>query len=61
MRSFAIEVNGHCYQAAWKAFGPDTVEVVSDYGRSWAPLEGRAPEEVARDLLQKQVASHNKE
>lgn len=58
MRSFAIEVNGHRYRAAWKPFSPDTVQVISDYGRSWAPLEGRKPEEVARDLLQKQVSSH---
>lgn len=51
MRSFTTEIRGHTYRGAWLAQGSDVVEVRSDYGTIRAPLDGREPGEVAREVL----------
>jgi hypothetical protein len=56
MRSFTIDVQGQRYQAAWLQRGSDSVEVRSHYGSRAAPLRGREPAIVAREVLRSIVA-----
>jgi hypothetical protein len=56
MRSFAINLNGRRYQAAWTP--PDGgIEVLSDYGRWSAELNGREPGQIAREVLERQLSA----
>ena len=57
MRSFSIELKGHRYRGLWKPDADDGVEVRSDYGKAYAHLEGRAPGDVAREVLQRMVSN----
>lgn len=51
MRSFEVEVRGHRYRGAWLLLDDKRIEVRSDYGRQSAYLDGKQPEQVARELL----------
>ena len=57
MRSFTIDVNGHRYQATWKATGRDQIEVRSDYGSSYVTVGDREPSVAAREALATIVAA----
>ncbi len=56
MLSFAVEIAGHRYKAAWKSIDCDRFELRSDYGSRTMSLEGRDPSAAARETMQSIVA-----
>lgn len=51
MRSFTIEINGLPQRGLWRLKGDDDLEVRSAYGTACVHLHGRAPEDVAREVI----------
>lgn len=55
MRSFEIEIDGRAYQGAWRTGDYDRLTVESWYGSTYAYLDGREPDALARSLLSQLV------
>jgi hypothetical protein len=51
MQAFEIHLDGRVYQGGWRAGAYDRLTVESDHGATYAYLDGRDPEYLARALL----------
>lgn len=51
MQAFEIELDSRAYQGFWRAGDYDRLTVESDHGTTYAYLDGRDPEALARSLL----------
>ncbi len=56
MHAFEIEIDGRAYQGFWRACDYDRLTVESDYGSTYAYLDGRDPEALACSLLTQLIA-----
>lgn len=49
--TFEVEIDGRIHQGSWQAGDYDRLTVESDFGVTYAYLDGREPEALARSLL----------
>jgi hypothetical protein len=51
MHAFEVEIDGLSHQAFWRSGDYDRLTVESDYGTTYAYLDGRDPQALAQALL----------
>lgn len=49
--TFEVEIDGTTYAGTWSAGDYDRLTVASDFGATYAYLDGRVPDALARSLL----------
>lgn len=60
MHAFKIEIDGHAYAGFWRAGEYDRLTVESDFGATYAYLDGRDPQTLAGSLLAQLVRRSEK-